>query len=189
MKFGSSYAELKKNSAKRIALLKELNLLDKEVVSAGIHKPEGAQVVGDNGVKLIDIAVQNEYGNEWAMPHTVCFQKNGIWRAIKQDTVVKIPATNFIGRILENQTERQALFLDFKASIQMVIKGIWKSTDAVKSSGQYMRDRIRGFIDRKVFLPNAPMTIAAKGFDKRLYDKGTLYNAIKYKTKKAKHNE
>ena len=49
-----------------------------------------------------------------------------------------------------------------------------------------MRDRIKGYIDEKIFEPNAPMTVEAKGFDQRLKDKGLLYNSIKFYSKKAK---
>lgn len=166
MRFGASYAELKKDTKNRIALLQELKALDKESITAGIHKSEGRQTVGESGTKLIDIAVQNEYGNEWTMPKTVCFQKNGKWYAIKRNTHIKIPATHFIGRMLTDTGERRALLDDFKAGIHMVLKGIWKSSDAVKSSGAYMRDRLKSFIDKKIFTSNSPMTIEVKGFDK-----------------------
>ena len=58
--------------------------------------------------------------------------------------------------------------------------------DLIKEVGSDMRDAIRRNIDLKIFQPNAPMTIAIKGFDKRLFEKGTLYNSIKFRSKKAK---
>ena len=47
-----------------------------------------------------------------------------------------------------------------------------------------MMNMIKSFIDKKEFQPNAPMTIEGKGFDKRLYDKGLLYNCIKWRSRK-----
>lgn len=93
--FKEPYAKLLRQKSYREALLKELKKLDREVISAGIHKSDGAKVVGSDGVKLIDIAVQNHYGNEWIMPRTVRFQKNGKWFAIKKDTHIKNPCDSF----------------------------------------------------------------------------------------------
>lgn len=49
-----------------------------------------------------------------------------------------------------------------------------------------MKNAIKRNIDDKIFKPNSPLTIAIKGFDKRLFEKGTLYNAIRYRSKKAR---
>lgn len=184
--FGKSYAKLIKTKSDREVVFEELKKLGKERISAGIHKSEGAQVIGENGVKLIDIAVQNHYGNEWTMPRTVRFQRNGKWYSIKRDTTIRIPATRFVTRLLEHQGERNGVIADIETSVHGVVKGYWSASEAAAGTGKYMRDRIKGFIDEKVFESNAPMTIDAKGFDKRLYDKGRLYDAITYRTKKAR---
>ena len=191
--FNEPYAQLVKQKSNREALLKELLKLDREEISAGIHKTDGAKSVDEKGTKLIDIAVQNHYGNEWSMPHTVRFQKNGKWFAIKKDTHIKIPATRFVSRLLENQGERQMLIDYVNAVLHIQFSNAnrfaeIKITDSVRDIGRFMRDRIKGYIDDKVFKSNAPMTIEAKGFDQRLKDKGLMYNSIKFHSKKAKRS-
>lgn len=189
--FNAPYARLVKEKSNREALLKELLKLDREEITAGIHKGAGAQKINDKGVKLIDIAVQNHYGNEWTMPRTVRFQKNGRWFIIKKDTHIKIPATRFVSRLIEDQGERRMLIDYVNAALHIQFSNAnrfaeIKITDSVRDIGRFMRDRIKGYIDEKIFEPNAPMTVEAKGFDQRLKDKGLLYNSIKFYSKKAK---
>lgn len=167
MKFGSSYAQLKVDKRNRMAILPELEKIGKTKISAGIFQQEGSEVISKSGAKLIDIAVQNNYGNEWTT---------------KRGNIFKIPATRFITRIIENQTEREYLLAQVKATIHMVLKGYIKSNAGVKDIGLYMVNSIRRYIETKKFLPNAPATIKAKGFDKRLFHKGRLYNALKWKS-------
>ena len=62
----------------------------------------------------------------------------------------------------------------------------YTATAVARDIGRFMEEMIKWFIDAKQFEPNAPMTIEGKGFDKRLFDKGKLYNAIKYKVRKRK---
>lgn len=187
--FKEPYAKLLRQKSYREALLKELKKLDREVISAGIHKSDGAKVVGSDGVKLIDIAVQNHYGNEWIMPRTVRFQKNGKWFAIKKDTHIKIPAARFVSRLIENQQERVRLLDEVQANLHIQFSnanrfGEIKISDTVKNIGQYMKNRIKSYIDDRVFEINAPMTVEAKGFDQRLKDKGLLYESIDWRSKK-----
>ncbi len=187
--FKEPYAKLLRQKSCREALLKELKKLDREVISAGIHKSDGAKVVGSDGVKLIDIAVQNHYGNEWIMPRTVRFQKNGKWFAIKKDTHIKIPAARFVSRLIENRQERVRLLEEVKADLHIQFSnanrfGEIKVSDTVKNIGQYMKNRIKSYIDDRVFETNAPMTVEAKGFDQRLKDKGLLYESIDWRSKK-----
>lgn len=187
--FKEPYAKLLRQKSCREALLKELKKLDREVISAGIHKSDGAKVVGSDGVKLIDIAVQNHYGNEWIMPRTVRFQKNGKWFVIKKDTHIKIPAARFVSRLIENQQERVRLLDEVQANLHIQFSnanrfGEIKISDTVKNIGQYMKNRIKSYIDDRVFEINAPMTVEAKGFDQRLKDKGLLYESIDWRSKK-----
>ena len=79
MTMRENYAQLKIDKKKRTVVLKELQKLNLEQITAGVHAADGKQVVGYNGFKLIDVAVQNEYGNSWTMPRTVRFFKNGKW--------------------------------------------------------------------------------------------------------------
>jgi hypothetical protein len=97
-----------------------------------------------------------------------------------------------ISRILSTSPiERRGVIEEFKTCLYILLKygkvgEGYTVRDLVKDVGSWMRDRIRAGIDEKMFEPNAPMTIAIKGFDQRLFEKGTLYNAIKYRSKKAK---
>lgn len=191
MGFQGSYAKLIKDNKNRLVLFEELQKLNREEISAGIHKTEGSQVVDEKGTKLIDIAVQNNYGNEWTMSETVRFKKNDKWFAIKKGTHIKIPATRFITRILENRSEKEYLITAINSYIAIQLSkanrfGEIRVSDTVRQIGQFMCERIRSYIDDKAFEPNAPMTVEAKGVDQRLKDKGLLYNSIKYKSKKSK---
>lgn len=189
MTMQENYAQLKIDKKKRTVVLKELQKLNLEQITAGVHAADGKQVVGDNGFKLIDVAVQNEYGNSWTMPRTVRFFKNGKWWTIKKRTLIKIPATKFVSRIIQDPMERRNIVDSFKASLHILLnygKYGYTVKDLIKEVGSDMRDAIRRNIDLKIFQPNAPMTIAIKGFDKRLFEKGTLYNSIKFRSKKAK---
>ena len=182
MAFSKSYAQFKVDKRRRMAIFPELKKIGKSKISAGIFKNEGSETVSESGAKLIDVAVQNNYGNEWSMPKTVRFQKNGKWFHIKRGTPIKIPATRFITRIIENQSEREYLLANAEAAIHMVLKGYLKGNQGIKDIGNYMVNSIKRYIDTKQFQPNTPLTIEAKGFDKRLFDKGRLYNALKWRS-------
>jgi hypothetical protein len=191
MTLQDAYATLKVDKKKRTVVLKELQKLNLEKITAGIHAADGNQVVSDSGFKLIDVAVQNEFGNSWTLQKTARFFKNGKWWAIKKGTTINIPATRFVSRIMEDPNERRGVIEEFKTCLYILLKygkvgEGYTVRDLVKDVGFWMRDRIRAGIDEKMFEPNAPMTIAIKGFDQRLFEKGTLYNAIKYRSKKAK---
>lgn len=192
MAFERPYASLQIDKKNRVALEKQLKELGVERITAGIHKEQGAQMVGKNA-RLIDIAVQNEYGNEWVEQKTVRFQRNGKWFYIKKGTSIKIPATHFVGRLVQNTGYRAGLITEIQASIHMMLAPYngydskkETAADVTRGIGRYMVQMIKSFIDKKEFDNNAEMTIAAKGFDKRLYDKGTMYNVIKWRSKKQK---
>lgn len=188
MTLQNAYATLKVDKKNRTVVLKELQKLNLEKITAGIHAADGNQVVSESGFKLIDVAVQNEYGNSWTLNKTARFFKNGKWWTIKKGTTINIPATRFVSRIIQEPSEKRGIIEEFKASLHILLKypKDYSVRDLVKDVGSWMRDRIRAGIDEKMFEPNAPMTIAIKGFDQRLFEKGTLYNAIKYRSKKAK---
>ena len=191
MTLKDAYATLKVDKKKRTVVLEELQKLNLEKITAGIHAAEGNQVVSDSGFKLIDVAVQNEFGNSWTLQKTARFFKNGKWWAIKKGTTINIPATRFVSRIMEDPNERRGVIEEFKTCLYILLKygkvgEGYTVRDLVKDVGSWMRDRIRAGIDEKMFEPNAPMTISIKGFDQRLFEKGTLYNAIKFRSKKAK---
>ena len=189
MTMRENYAQLKIDKKKRTVVLKELQKLNLEQITAGVHAADGKQVVGYNGFKLIDVAVQNEYGNSWTMPRTVRFFKNGKWWTIKKGTRITIPATHFVTRIIQDVKERTSIIDGVKAYLHILIKyGKYGYTikDFVKDVGTDMKNAIKRNIDDKIFKPNSPLTIAIKGFDKRLFEKGTLYKAIKYRSKKAR---
>lgn len=191
MTLQQGYAKLKIEKKNRTLLLKELRKINMEKITAGIHASDGQQKVNDKGFKLIDVAVQNEYGNSWTTKKTHRFYKNGKWWSIKKGTNINIPATRFVSRIIQDPTEKRSLIDHFKSEMHILFKygkvgEGYSVKEAVKNIGSYMRDRIRNGIDKKIFVPNAPLTVAIKGFDKRLFEKGTLYNAIKFRTKKAR---
>lgn len=188
MTLRQGYATLKIEKKKRTLVFKELQQLNMEKITAGIHAADGQQKVSDSDFRLIDVAVQNEYGNSYTINKTRRFFKNGKWWTIKKGTNINIPATRFVSRIIQDPYEKRSLIDNFKAELHILFKySKWYSAkDVVKNIGSYMRDRIKNGIDKKIFVPNALMTIAIKGFDKRLFETGTLYNAIKFRSKKAR---
>lgn len=191
MTLKDAYATLKIEKKKRTVVLKELEKLNLEKITAGIHASDGKQKVSESGFKLIDVAVQNEYGNSWTMPKTVRFFKNGKWWHIKKGTRIQIPATRFVSRVIQDPIERKDILSTFEAALYILLKygdngNYYSVKDLVRDVGSFMRNKIRKGIDDKIFDENKPMTIAIKGFDKRLFEKGTLYNAIKYRSKKAR---
>ena len=193
MTMRENYAKLIADKKKRTLLMRELRQLHLERISAGIHKADGQQVVSDNGFRLIDVAVQNEYGNSWTLKQTVSFRQNDKWYHLKKGTRIEIPATHFVSRILQDPTERRNLIDVFKANLHILLKygnvgEGYTVKEFIKDVGSYMQQAIKSGIDRKIFKANAPMTIDIKGFDQRLYDKGLLYKSIKYRSKKAKVN-
>ena len=191
MTLRQGYATLKIEKKKRTLILKELQQLNMEKITAGIHAADGQQKVSDSGFRLIDVAVQNEYGNSWITKKTQRFFKNDKWWTIKKGTNIKIPATRFVSRIIQDPNEKRSLIDNFKAELHILLNygeggKLYSVRELVKNIGSYRRDRIKNGIDKKIFDPNAAMTIAIKGFDKRLFETGTLYNAIKYRSKKAR---
>ena len=54
MTMRENYAQLKIDKKKRTVVLKELQKLNLEQITAGVHAADGKQVVGYNGFKLID---------------------------------------------------------------------------------------------------------------------------------------
>ena len=135
-----------------------------------------------------------QYKMNMAIPglcQTVRFKKNGKWWTIKKGTNINIPATRFVSRIIQDPNEKRSLIDNFKAELHILLKygeggKFYSVKDLVKNVGSYMRDRIKNGIDKKIFVPNAPMTMAIKGFDKRLFETGLLYNSIKFRSKKAR---
>lgn len=191
MTLQQGYATLKIEKKKRTLVFKELQQLNMEKITAGIHAADGQQKVSESGFRLIDVAVQNEYGNSYTVNKTRRFFKNGKWWTIKKGTNINIPATRFVSRIIQDPNEKRSLIDNFKAELHILFKygeggKFYSVKDVIKNIGSYMRDRIKNGIDKKIFIPNAPMTIAIKGFDKRLFEIGTLYNAIKFRSKKAR---
>lgn len=192
MAFDRPYANLKVDKKNRLAVEKQLKELHLEKITAGIHKEHGATMVSKNA-RLIDIAVQNEYGNGWVMPRTVRFYKNGKWWIIKKGTTIRIPATHFVGRLVQDTGYRAGLITEIQASIHMMLAPYngydskkETAADVTRGIGRYMVQMIKSFIDKKEFEPNKPLTQMIKGFDKRLYEKGLMYNSIKWRSKKQK---
>lgn len=200
MAFAAPYAQLKVDKKNRIALEEQLKEIGITQITAGIHKNDGHEIIDSKrGIKLIDIAVQNEYGNEWVEPKTVNFPKDKYskdteWFHIKKSTVIRIPATHFVSKLINDMRYRATVVTEIQTDIHMMLApyngygGTKKYTASAvaRDIGKHCEEMIKWFIDSKQFEPNAPMTIERKGFDKRLYDKGKLYNAIKYKFRKAK---
>ena len=109
--------------------------------------------------------------------------------------VMHIPARPVIQPALSRPETRQAMAEAMKSAV----RAAWEGKDprpALEAAGQAGADGIRAYIDSHIPPPNAPATVEGgwvynrkarkavyvpgKGFNKPLYDTGTLYDAFGY---------
>ena len=125
--------------------------LNGKVIKAGVLKGAGSY----KGVPIAQVAKWNEYGT-----------KNG-----------HIPSRPFLA-IATDESK------GWPSDVKSQIGGINSSADvneALKTIGETMKKDIKNlFGDRSKLRPNAPSTIAKKGFDAPLIDTGKLQEVIDY---------
>ena len=107
--------------------------------------------------------------------------------------VMRIPPRPVVAPALARPETRQKMAEHMKAAVQAA----WEGKDyhpALEAAGQAGADGIRAYIDAYIPPPNSPATVSGgwirnrvakkavyvkgKGFDKPLFDTGTLYNAF-----------
>jgi len=93
----------------------------------------------------------------------------------------KIPETPFLRSSLTNDNLKNV-----EKKIEQALTNFYsqkKPMEFLRTIGEWQKKVIKNQIDQKIFLPNHPRTIAQKGFDHRLIEKGLLYKMIDYEIK------
>ena len=128
--------------------------LNGKTIKAGVLKGAGSY----KGVSIAQVAKWNEYGTD-----------NG-----------RIPSRPFIAIATDESR-------GWQSEVKTEIGSITSSADAnraLKTIGKKMKEDIKKIIgDRSKLRPNAPSTIARKGFDAPLLDTGKLEESINYEVK------
>jgi hypothetical protein len=127
--------------------------LNGKTIKAGVLEGAGSEA---NGASIAEVATYNEYGTR------------------------RIPSRPFIA-IATDESK------GWQGEIKRQVGGITSSADvngALNTIGEQMKKDIKNVIgDRSKLKPNAPSTIAKKGFDAPLIDTGKLQEAIDYEVK------
>ena len=144
-------------------ITRKMLALDKKEVSAGVHDDAGNE---DNGKPIALVAFWNEYGTKRK-------NKDGA-------KVPHIPPRPFIRISFDDHNGEWVSEAD-KQLTAMVNAGK-TANGALNAVGRRMKKDIKKIIgDKSKLKPNAPSTIAKKGFDKPLYETGKLKAAIDFK--------
>lgn len=127
--------------------------LNGRTIKAGVLKGAGSY---NKGVSIVQVATWNEYGTS------------------------RIPSRPFIAIATDENK-------GWQGEVKKQIIGINSSNDvggALDTIGKKMKEDIKSIIgDRAKLTPNAPSTIAKKGFDAPLLDTGKLEESIDYEVK------
>jgi len=138
-------------------LKKELQKLEKKpFTKVGILEGKGSKLYKKSSIKVIDVAVANEFGT------------------------ATIPARPFMRKTYdENQTQYNRLF---KRAYNNIIDG--KSTVKISLGkiGLFAENKTKKRLRSGPWTPNAPRTIAKKKSSRPLIDTGQLVNSIVSKT-------
>lgn len=127
--------------------------LNGKTIKAGVLEGAGSEA---NGASIAEVATYNEYGTS------------------------RIPSRPFIA-IATDESK------GWQSEVKKQVGGITSSADvngALNTIGEQMKKNIKNVIgDRSKLKPNAPSTIAKKGFDAPLIDTGKLQEAIDFEVK------
>ena len=138
--------------------------LDNKEVSAGVHDDAGNE---DNGKPIALVAFWNEYGTSR--------EKDG-------KKVPHIPARPFIRISFDDHNKEW--FKEADTQLTAIVNGGKTANGALNAVGRLMKKDIKKIIgDKSRLKPNAPATVARKGFNKPLYETGKLKAAIDFKVK------
>lgn len=135
------------------ALERRLKQLDRYVVDVGIQSGENST----DGTDLLDIAIYNEFGTE------------------------TIPSRPFM-RQTADENRRKAGIVG-ERYYDMILSGQMSPFRALGSIGQWYQDVNRKALRDTPWTPNAPATVAKKGSNQPLVNKGRLVNAIRWERK------
>lgn len=175
------YIKYEKGEVSSKNLAKFLKNLEKHNTTVGIHKEDGAKVVGKDGFTLIKNACIQEFGNTQTVQETRRFKSpsTGKWFYLKKGTEIEIPKRPFV-RIFNRKSEKDILTETFKYYVVKGEKtGDWR--EVYDKIGQLVELRMKERIAGQEIKPeNAEMTKEYKGSSTPLIQHGDLYYAIKH---------
>lgn len=145
-----------KMSPKGAKFMAELNWLADRTIHVGFQRGKG---VYENGADVADVARYNEYGTS------------------------KIPARPFMEQSFSRH--EQEYVEECEKIYNAMLKG-QKTSGMIRKFGQKVKQDIVDEIELGQFVPNAPSTVARKGFNKPLYETGLMEKSITYYTEKIK---
>lgn len=132
----------------------ELEWLGNRDIYVGYIKGEHSY---PDGTDVADVAIYNEFGTS------------------------RIPARPFLEQTFRKHKD------EYIQSAEEVYGAFVKRKDfksELKKFGEKCKQDVRDEIDEGDFTPNAPSTIARKGFNHPLYETGLLKSSVVYRTKK-----
>ena len=142
---------------------KGMDEIRKQIAALGQLSVKVGVVEGSGSEDGVDIAQYGAY-NEYGVPG-----KKQKW---------DIPPRPFIRGFVENKAE------EIKAAherlFKLVSEGKITADTAIKRLGQFAQDGIKRYMKSGDFVPNAESTIKRKGSSRPLFDKGALFNSIRY---------
>ena len=134
----------------------ELNWLANRDIHVGFQRGKG---VYEDGTDVADVAMYNEYGTS------------------------RIPSRPFLRQSFERH--KTEYVLECERIYTSMIQGK-KVEGEIRKFGNKVKRDIVDEIERGEFVPNAPSTVAKKGFNKPLYETGLMEKSISYYTEKRK---
>lgn len=136
-----------------------LEVTDGSSVDIGILKGEVAGVIEGAKIEVAEIAIVQEFGS----------------------TKINVPERSFLRSVTDEKREK------YKAVLKSLFSKVLLGTTTVPQALDLFGERVVGDVKRKITSirqpPNAPSTIAKKGFDNPLIRTGTLRSRIKKRVK------
>lgn len=178
-----SKIEFKKRDIRLQDIPKFYQGLVENKVSVGVHREQGSHNV--------DKAFWNEFGGGTFTLSTPMRKKlaDGSWVRLDAGTTLRMPARPFIRLYLRPENIRlirECYLSKINDSFQSGLKA--PKTDAKEVLNEVGEGgKVAQWTNMEEWttkLPNAPLTVAIKGFNHPLFDTGKMFNAIKYKVRK-----
>ena len=145
-----------KMSPKGAKFMAELSWLADRDIHVGFQRGKG---VYENGADVADVAMYNEFGTS------------------------KIPPRPFMEQSFKRH--EQEYVEESEEIFGAMIKG-QEVKPLIRKFGEKVKKDIVDEIEKGEFVPNAPSTVAKKGFNKPLYETGLMEKSISYYTEKRK---
>lgn len=156
--------------------------LEENTLSVGLHKEQGKH------------NVEKGFWNEFGVAPFILSKPmkkrlaDGSYTTLTEGTVLHIPARPFT-RLYLYPERLQRVLNEYKNSYELALKNGLKppkqsAKKVLNDVGIIAKNEMYDIILSKTLLPNAPLTVAIKGFDFPLFKIGKMVNAIKHKVRK-----